>query len=61
MEEEKARQEAAAKKAAEEAAKHEKGEAQSTSQYVIMTENFSARRSKTENKAADLMVGISLF
>ncbi|PHU19351.1 26S proteasome non-ATPase regulatory subunit 4 -like protein [Capsicum chinense] len=55
MEEEKARQEAAAKKAAEEAAKHEKGEAQSTSQYVIMTENFSARRSKTENKAADLM------
>ncbi|XP_055828296.1 26S proteasome non-ATPase regulatory subunit 4 homolog isoform X3 [Solanum dulcamara] len=55
MEEERARQAAAAKKAAQEAAKQEKGEMQSTSQDVTMTENVSARRSETENKAADLL------
>lgn len=60
MEEERARQEAAAKKAAEESAQ-EKGEMQSTSQDITMTENVGARTSETENKAADLMVGILLF
>ncbi|XP_049365321.1 26S proteasome non-ATPase regulatory subunit 4 homolog [Solanum verrucosum] len=55
MEEERDRQAAAAKKAAQEAAKQEKGEMQSTSQDVTMTENVSARKSETKNKAADLL------
>ena len=55
MEEERARQEAAAKKAAEEAAKQEKGE-QSTSQDVNMTDTAKAGTSESENKATDLTV-----
>ncbi|KAH0691933.1 hypothetical protein KY289_019291 [Solanum tuberosum] len=50
MEEERDRQAAAAKKAAQ-----EEGEMQSTSQDVTMTENVSARKSETKNKAADLL------
>lgn len=53
MEEERARQEAAAKKAAEEAAKQEKGE-QSASQDVNMTDTAKAGTSESENKATDL-------
>nr|GMD58184.1 26S proteasome non-ATPase regulatory subunit 4 homolog [Ipomoea batatas] len=55
MEEERARQEAAAKKASEEAAKQEKGENQGASQDVTMTENAAAGTSESENKAADPM------
>ncbi|XP_019177454.1 PREDICTED: 26S proteasome non-ATPase regulatory subunit 4 homolog [Ipomoea nil] len=55
MEEERARQEAAAKKASEEAAKQEKGEKQSASEDVTMTENAAAGTSESENKAADPM------
>ncbi|XP_049395815.1 26S proteasome non-ATPase regulatory subunit 4 homolog [Solanum stenotomum] len=51
MEEERDRQAAAAKKAA----KQEKGEMQSTSQDVTMTENVSSRKSEIKNKAADLL------
>lgn len=58
MEEERARQEAAAKKAAEEAtAKGEKGE-QSTSQDATMTENVNPGTSEPEKKAHDLTVGV---
>lgn len=56
MEEERARQEAAAKKAAEEAATGEKGE-QSTSQDVTMTENVNPGTSEPEKKTHDLTVG----
>ncbi|KAG5614188.1 hypothetical protein H5410_014012 [Solanum commersonii] len=55
MEEERDRQAAATKKAAQEAAKQEKGEMQSTSQDVTMTENVSSRKSEIKNKAADLL------
>ncbi|AES95157.1 putative proteasome subunit Rpn10 protein [Medicago truncatula] len=51
MEEERARQEAAAKKAAEDAAKQEKG----GSQDATMTEGASASTSEAENKTTDLM------
>ncbi|KAL3527225.1 hypothetical protein ACH5RR_011881 [Cinchona calisaya] len=54
MEEERARQEAAAKKASEETAKQEKGE-QSTSQDVNMTDNVKAGTSETEDMGTDLM------
>ncbi|XP_042025666.1 26S proteasome non-ATPase regulatory subunit 4 homolog [Salvia splendens] len=53
MEEERARQEAAAKKAAEETATGEKGE-QSTSQDVTMTENVNPGTSEPEKKTHDL-------
>ncbi|KAL1536864.1 proteasome regulatory particle base subunit rpn10 [Salvia divinorum] len=53
MEEERARQEAAAKKAAEEAGKGEKGEP-STSQDAIMTENVDPGTSEPEKKTHDL-------
>ncbi|KAI3451420.1 hypothetical protein Pfo_008090 [Paulownia fortunei] len=54
MEEERARQEAAAKKAAEEVAKQEKGEPQSTSQDATMTENVNPGTSEPEKKTHDL-------
>ncbi|KAH6803733.1 regulatory particle non-ATPase 10 [Perilla frutescens var. frutescens] len=54
MEEERARQEAAAKKASEEAAKGEKGEQQSTSQDATMTENVNPGTSEPEKKTHDL-------
>ncbi|XP_057784115.1 26S proteasome non-ATPase regulatory subunit 4 homolog isoform X2 [Salvia miltiorrhiza] len=54
MEEERARQEAAAKKAAEEAALGEKGEQQSTSQDATMTENVNPGTSEPEKKTHDL-------
>ncbi|XP_042034945.1 uncharacterized protein LOC121781272 [Salvia splendens] len=53
MEEERARQEVAAKKAAEKAGKGEKGE-QSTSQDVTMTENVIPETSEPEKKTHDL-------
>ncbi|CAK8540020.1 unnamed protein product [Lathyrus sativus] len=56
MEEERARQEAAAKKVAEDAAKQEKvGEQQAGAQDATMTERASASTSEAENKTADLM------
>lgn len=60
MEEERARQEAAAKKAAEENTKQEKGAEQpSGSQDATMTERSGLATSDAENKAADLMVSIA--
>ncbi|KAL9689539.1 hypothetical protein QQ045_009925 [Rhodiola kirilowii] len=53
MEEERARQEAAAKKAAEEASKQEKGEGQS-SQDATMTDRAVASDSDANNKTTDL-------
>ncbi|KAG9137719.1 hypothetical protein Leryth_019283 [Lithospermum erythrorhizon] len=53
MEEERARQEAAAKKTAEESGKQETGRDQCTSQDVTMTENSGT--SATETKTTDLM------
>uniref|UniRef100_A0A7N0V3B8 26S proteasome non-ATPase regulatory subunit 4 homolog n=1 Tax=Kalanchoe fedtschenkoi TaxID=63787 RepID=A0A7N0V3B8_KALFE len=53
MEEERARQEAAAKKAAEEASKQEKGEGQS-SQDATMTDRAVASDSDAKNKTTDL-------
>lgn len=58
MEEERARQEAAAKRATEGAAQQEKGDQQSASQDVTMSENVAAGTSESESKGADLMVGI---
>ncbi|CAK9168946.1 unnamed protein product [Ilex paraguariensis] len=55
MEEERARQEAAAKKAAEEASKPEKGGEQ-TSQDATMTESSGAATSEAENKTTDLTI-----
>lgn len=56
LEEERARQEEAAK-AAEEASRQNQGEHQSsTSQDVTMTENVQSGTSETENRTADLMV-----
>ncbi|KAF1861439.1 hypothetical protein Lal_00025759 [Lupinus albus] len=56
MEEERARQEAAAKKASEDAAKQEiGGDQQADSQDATMTEHASASTSEAENKANDLM------
>lgn len=61
MEEERARQEAAAKKAAEENTKQEKGAEQpSGSQDATMTERSGLATSDAENKAADLMVMVSV-
>ncbi len=58
MEEERARQEAAAKKAAEDAAKQEKGEGQTSgTQDATMSEHASVATSEAENKTNDLMVG----
>lgn len=57
MEEERARQEEAAKKAAEEGSQPEKtGEQASTSQDVTMAGTAAPSASETENKAVDLMV-----
>lgn len=62
MEEERARQEAAAKKAAEDASKPEKGgEAQSSSQDATMTERASAGTSEADNKSNDFMVSVISF
>lgn len=62
MEEERARQEAAAKKAAEEAAKQEKGEGQpSGTQEATMTERANGATSEAENKTTDLTVGVFHF
>ncbi|KAG6700772.1 hypothetical protein I3842_08G130300 [Carya illinoinensis] len=56
MEEERARQEAAAKKATEETAKQEKGEGQpSGTQDAMMTEHANVATSEVDNKANDLM------
>ena len=60
MEEERARQEAAAKKAAEEASKQEKGGEQPTSsQDATMTERATAPEAGADNKATDLIVGVT--
>ncbi|KAL3838936.1 hypothetical protein ACJIZ3_023527 [Penstemon smallii] len=57
MEEERARLEAAAKKAGEEAAKQDKGEHQFTSSRdAIMTENVDAETSEPEKKTRDLTI-----
>ncbi|XP_019198928.1 PREDICTED: 26S proteasome non-ATPase regulatory subunit 4 homolog [Ipomoea nil] len=55
MEEERARQEAAAKMAAEEIAEQEKGENQPTIQDVGMTKNVAVGIFESESKASDLM------
>ncbi|RXH75002.1 hypothetical protein DVH24_029723 [Malus domestica] len=56
MEEERARQEAAAKKASEDVAKQEKGgEGQSSSQDATMTDRASVGTSEAENKSSDFM------
>ncbi|KAI3517240.1 hypothetical protein L1887_16453 [Cichorium endivia] len=54
MEEERARQEAAAKKAADDSSKTEK-EGESTSQDATMSENVGTSASESENKKDDLM------
>lgn len=54
MEEERARQEAAAKKAADDSSKQEK-EGESTSQDATMSENVGTSASESENKKDDLM------
>lgn len=61
MEEERARQEAAAKKAQEEGSTSEKGEQQSTSQDATMTESVNPGTSEPEKKTHDLMVGVLLL
>ena len=60
MEEERARQEAAAKKASEDASKQEKdGEQQASPQDTTMTEGASAAASEAETKRTDLTVGVT--
>ncbi|XP_024990148.1 26S proteasome non-ATPase regulatory subunit 4 homolog [Cynara cardunculus var. scolymus] len=54
MEEERARQEAAAKKAADDSSKQDK-EGESTSQDATMSENVGTSASESENKKDDLM------
>ena len=59
MEEERARQEAAAKKAAEDVAKQDKGgEQPASTQDAMMNEHASAATSEAESKANDLMVSV---
>lgn len=61
MEEERARQEAAAKKAADGASKQEKEEGQpSGTQDATMTEQANVATSEAENKTTDLTVGFCL-
>lgn len=60
MEEERARQEAAAKRTADEAARQGKGEEPSSnSQDVTMTDNASSTAAETTEKTADPMVSVT--
>lgn len=62
MEEERARQEAAAKRAADEAARQGKGEeASSNTQDATMTENVTTKAADATEKASDPMVGLVLL